>query len=284
MKRLLDKIPFLRYASLYRRNCFHRPGHYYSPVVSQDDLKSRQSEIWKDRCLRGIDLREEAQNEFLQRLQKMAPRFPFSALPIKSNRYYWENSSFGYSDALVLYCMLSRFHPEKVVEVGSGYSSALILDWTDRNNLNTLLTFIDPDMSRLHGLILPQDIYRMALYQKIVQQVPRTVFTELGEGDILFIDSSHVLKPGSDVGYLLTEILPELKKGVVVHFHDIHYPFNYPKDWVLQKRLNWNEVYAVHNFLLFNDSFQILFFSDYMREKTNCLPGRPGSLWIQKVK
>jgi hypothetical protein len=105
------------------------------------------------------------------------------------------------------------------------------------------------------------------------------------------IDNSHVSKTGSDVNYVMTEILPRLNKGVLIHIHDIFFPFEYPKDWLLDLKLNWNEIYVVHNFLLFNDHFEILFFSDYMQQKLGheyrsriplFFKDRPGSLWLRK--
>ena len=108
----------------------------------------------------------------------------------------------------------------------------------------------------------------------------------------MLIDNSHVSKTGSDVNYLMTEVLPVLNKGVVVHIHDIFYPFEYPKEWVLNLKLNWNEIYSVHNFLLFNSAFKIIFFSDFIQQKYRdkligqvplFFEDRPGSLWIQRV-
>jgi hypothetical protein len=134
-----------------------------------------------------------------------------------------------------------------------------------------------------------------------VQEVSASEFKVLQRNDILFIDSSHVSKPGSDVNYLLTEVLPLLNSGVIIHFHDIYYPFEYTKEYLLELKLLWSEVYSVHNFLLFNDSFKILFFSDYMRLQLTEDPSfaasfpqagasqfcnnsiRPKNLWIQRV-
>jgi len=139
------------------------------------------------------------------------------------------------------------------------------------------------------------------LIRERVQKVSPADFSILEKNDILFIDSSHVSKPGSDVNYLLTEILPTLNKGVIIHFHDIYYPFEYTKEYLLELKLLWSEVYSVHNFLLFNSSFKILFFSDYMRLKVAEDPSfastfpqagsshfcnhpvRPKSLWIQRI-
>src|SRR5690606_8620162 len=95
--------------------------------------------------------------------------------------------------------------------------------------------------------------------------VPLAVFEELNAGDMLFIDSTHVAKTGSDVNYILFEILPRLKSGVLIHFHDIFYPFEYPRDWVFNGR-NWNEVYFLKAFLMYNTTFEIKLFSHYLHK------------------
>ncbi len=119
-----------------------------------------------------------------------------------------------------------------------------------------------------------------------------TYSTSSKSNDILFINSSHVLKTGSDVHFELFSILPVLKPGVLVHFHDIQFPFEYPKEWVFGKRWSWNEIYAVRAFLMYNEAFVIRMFTDlFIRERGSLIeqfrPGhRPligGSLWLEKV-
>ena len=160
--------------------------------------------------------------------------------------------------------MLNKLKPRKLIEVGSGFSSALILDTKDEFLKYPIeLTFIDPNpQDRLTALLKDEDYKTTTIIKDIVQNTSIETFRELKENDILLIDNSHVSKTGSDVNYLMTDILPNLNKGVVVHIHDIFYPFEYPKEWLFNTRLNWNEIYSVHNFLLFNSAFKILFFSD----------------------
>ena len=109
---------------------------------------------------------------------------------------------------------------------------------------------------------------------------------------ILFIDSTHVSKIGSDVNSLLFDILPKLNRGVYVHFHDVFYPFEYPQEWVYQG-LAWNEAYILRAFLQHNDAFKIVFFNTYLelfyREKFEnsmplCLKNPGGSIWLTKTK
>jgi hypothetical protein len=295
MKKLLSRIPYLRYAFFYRQNSRHRPGHYYSPVVDQQELRSRQDVIWDiKKELPGIDLNIAEQRSWFERLIDAGKKIPFQNTAGGKWRYYYDNKTYPLSDGLVLFMILNSLKPKRLIEVGSGFSSALILDTKDEFLKYPLeLTFIDPNpQDRLMGLLREEDHKSTTIVKDIVQNTPPQTFKKLQENDILLIDNSHVSKTGSDVNYLLTEILPILNKGVIVHIHDIFYPFEYPKEWLLDLKLNWNEIYSVHNFLIFNNAYKIIFFSDFIQhqfegELKDKVPqffeGRPGSLWIQKI-
>jgi hypothetical protein len=119
------------------------------------------------------------------------------------------------------------------------------------------------------------------------------VFERLEENDILFLDSSHVSKTGSDVNYYLFEILPVLKPGVLVHVHDILYPFEYLKEWVLGEKRSWNETYALRAFLQYNSAFEIVYWNNFashrLREELAhlmplCLENEGGSIWLRRVR
>lgn len=125
-----------------------------------------------------------------------------------------------------------------------------------------------------------------------MEHLPLDFFSNLAANDILFIDSSHVGKIGSDVLYELFEILPRLQEGVIIHFHDVFYPFEYPREWVESFHWAWNETYFLHAFLQYNQTFKILFFNDYLAklfpnllEKATplALKNTGGSLWMRKV-
>jgi hypothetical protein len=126
-----------------------------------------------------------------------------------------------------------------------------------------------------------------------MQDIDLAVFRGLAPGDVLFIDSSHVHKLGSDVQYAFSRILPELRPGVYVHFHDIFLPSEYPEDWVRHRRLFWNEQHILENFLAFNTAFEVIWSGSYMhlhhsdhlveafptyRPESNW----PGSFWIRR--
>jgi hypothetical protein len=296
IEKLLSKLPYIRYAYLYRRYSFHRPGHFYSSVINLDDLEKRKEKIWPaTKNLKGIRLNEKVQQSFVDSLIDAANIIPFADHPHQTEfRYYFDNKTYEHADSLVLFTMLLAHRPKQVIEIGSGFSSALMLDTNDKYLNNSIhFTFIEPNPGISLNRLLRKEDYQLAqVKQNIVQDIDPAVFKVLQEGDILLIDNSHVSKTGSDVNYLMTEILPILNKGVMIHIHDIFFPFEYPQEWIFEHKLNWNEIYTVHNFLLFNDSFEITFFSDYMQQQlkathADSLPlfvkGRPGSLWLRKT-
>jgi predicted O-methyltransferase YrrM len=268
------------------------PGHFYSPIPSLDEIRSREAEIFATppESLPGIDLRAEQQIALVRELAKFYAELPFPREQSSETRYWFENWAYSYSDAIFLYSMLRHLQPRRVIEVGSGFSSAAMLDTADRWLPSTSFTFIDPDTSTLDALLRPTDRDRVTITPARLQDVPLATFDTLAANDILFIDSTHVSKTGSDVNRILFEILPRLASGVHIHFHDVFYPFEYPKEWVYEGRA-WNEDYILRAFLEFNDSFEIVLFGTWLAQfhrglldelmpMTRENPG--GSLWLRK--
>lgn len=268
------------------------PGHYHSPIVSVEEIRKNEERVFhiSDR-VPGVDLNETTQLTVLDELAEFYETMPF--LPEKSpnGRYFFENEMYSYSDGIVLYSMIRRLKPPKIVEIGSGFSSCVILDTNDAFfDGNIRCTFIEPYPDRLLDLLTPDDLNRINLIRSRLQDVGQGVFDELESGDILFIDSSHVAKTGSDVNHVFGRILPSLAAGVHVHFHDIFYPFEYPKEWVYEGR-SWNEIYILRAFLQHNSVFSIQYFADFIakcyREKLSssmplCLRNTGGNLWLRK--
>jgi hypothetical protein len=134
---------------------------------------------------------------------------------------------------------------------------------------------------------------RYPIHAQAVQALDPAVFARLQGGDFLFIDSTHVMKTGSDVCHELFNILPLLKPGVFIHFHDIFWPFEYGKKWVLEENRSWNEIYGLRAFLMYNRAFEIVFFNDYWaknhRETVRedypaLLKNGGGSIWLRKIQ
>ena len=216
---------------------------------------------------------------------------PFTAEKKNGLRYYFENGFFSYTDGILLYSLIRFLKPKKIIEIGSGFSSAVMLDTNELFFNNEIdLTFIEPFPERLYSAIKENDKKCTSIVVSEVQQVPLATFEELNSGDILFIDSSHVVKTGSDVCFILFEILPKIKSGVIIHFHDIFYPFEYLEAWVKEGR-NWNEDYFLKAFLMYNNAFEILLFPDYLHKLYKntfnnmplCYQNTGGSLWLSKI-
>jgi predicted O-methyltransferase YrrM len=268
------------------------PGHFYSPIPDVDDLKAHQKEIFTiPQVLPGVDLNEKEQLELLEEFKALYQHQPFIADPHPDRRYFFENRNYSYSDAIILYCMMRHLRPRRIVEIGSGYSSCAMLDVNELFFENSIAcTFIDPYPQLLKRLIKESDVSRIRIVGEKVQDVDLNVFRELSASDILFVDSSHVTKTGSDVNYIMFEVLPLLAPGVHIHFHDILYPFEYPAEWVFEGRA-WNEAYLLRAFLQYNSAFKIRFFTTYLILKYRqvfesdfplCLKNSGGNLWLEK--
>ena len=170
-------------------------------------------------------------------------------------------------------------------------SSAVILD-TNQLFLNDTIacTFIEPYPDQLNKVLKAGDLQKHSFIRKPVQDVPLDLFESLSVNDILFIDSSHVVKIGSDLSHLIFAVLPRLKPGVIVHFHDIPWPFEYPREWILEGRA-WNEAYFLRAFLSYNGMFTIMYANSFMScfhedeiraKMPRCLENTGGSIWIRK--
>lgn len=269
------------------------PGHFYSPIPMREDILRRKSIIYdENKPYWGIQLDSNEQMILLNKLILFIKNHPFHEYKTENYRYHFNNEWFPKSDALLLYALLRYIKPKKIIEVGSGYSSAVMLDTCEHFSMkSTELSFIEPNIERLKSLMKKSD-EKAVLKETFVQLVDIDFFLRLQENDILFIDSSHVTKAGSDVNYLFFEVLPRLKKGVLVHFHDIFFNFEYPLEWVLEGR-SWNESYLLRAFMQYNSNFEILFFNDFFQKhqqsflKDNVpefIGKTSGSFWIRKVK
>ena len=236
----------------------HPPGHFYSPIPDWPAV-TREAAL-PDSCA-GNDLNDAAQLKLLRALAPFHDEHPFDEDPRPGVRYFFRNKFYPTPDGIVLYCMLRQLLPRRVIEVGSGFSSSVILDTVADG---TQLTFIEPRPERLRNLLLPHD--RPTILEKPLQETSRSRFTELEARDILFVDSSHVSKRGSEVNLLLFEILPSLRSDVYVHFHDVFWPFEYPLVWAGRKWA-WNEAYLLRGFLQYNTEFEIALFPSYLEHR-----------------
>ena len=241
----------------WERHGFHvTPVHFYEPIP---DTQSLPETLWSQPSeLVGIDMNDSMQLDLLRNhFSKFRGEYEtLPAEPPPGQRW-----PFRGTDVLVAYCMVRHFQPRRIIEVGSGFSS-LVLGQAAAKNKNSSLICIDPFPGEfLRNGSIPA---LQSLIDTKVQDLDVEFFSQLAPGDILFIDSSHAVKIGGDVNYLFLEVLPRLNPGVIVHIHDIFFPFEYRRHWVLNEFRFWTEQYLLQAFLTFNSEFEVLLANYYL--------------------
>lgn len=267
-------------------------GHYYSPINSISDINTATLQKNKSITLQTLPSLNLDQNKFKENIEKLGEislrtKIKFPGKKGGEYYYYYRNDFYSYTDALVLSAFIEYLNPNKIIEIGSGFSSAVMHDVITYLNLNTTCYHIEPYPDRLKSVINKP----INIIEKRLQDVDLSLFRELQANDILFIDSTHVAKAGSDVNYYISQILPVLNSGVYIHIHDIFWPFEYSEEWLKEGR-SWNECYILRAFLQYNNAFSIEFFNHYMwlfyRElMTKFFPvgqkNYGGSIWLKKL-
>lgn len=266
-------------------------GHYYSPVPSMIDCERYKKKQWSD--LKNINLNAYYQENLLNVFGTLYKEFCF---PYEENlsisKYYLNCGFFDLNDAITLNLFLRHFKPSKIIEVGSGFSTLCMVETARISNINIDITCIEPYPDRLKSLVdVENDV---DLHEEFLQNVDSKKITEkLKPGDLLFIDSSHVYKYGSDVMYIFKKILPNIPKGVFVHFHDVPFPFEYHDNWV-DKGWYWSEAFFLEQFLAHNNDWEIVFWPSMLYETlekkvTQQMPlmqkmTKGGSIFIRRVQ
>ena len=232
------------------------PVHYYSPIPNIVELQKTR-DVWAKKSeLPGVSVNLDEQASDLK-----AICMPYQS-EYAGNKIYQEGMSnnfgpgYGYIEAQALHAVVRHYKPKRIVEVGSGVSTYCMLKASEMNSKETgqrtKIVSIEPYPSeRLRHL------EQLELISKQVQTLPVEVFTELGQNDLLFIDSSHTVKPGGDVNYIVLEVLPRLRQGVVVHFHDIYFPYDYQRN-VCKTFFHWAETSLLRAFLISNEKAKIV--------------------------
>ena len=272
-------------------------GHYYSLYPNIDEIMVKKDSIFNEyKEIRDIDLNEKEQVKILNQMSQLyssLPQWPDVTTPlgITPLRYRIGNLSLSLGDAVGLHSMLRILKPKKMIEVGSGFTSAVTLDTNEFYLDNSIeITFIEPYPEILKSVVKHSDTIK--LIESGLQDVSLEVFGQLESGDILFIDSTHVSKINSDVNYLFFEIFPILKEGVYIHLHDIFYPFEYPRKWI-EAGMIWNELYLLRAFLQNNKDYSIVFYQNMMEKKYSDIflekwpfeaKAHGGSIWLRKEK
>ena len=236
------------------------PFHFYHPVFDPDMLPA--STWTRESALRGIDLRPQEQLRLLDEFRYVDElrRFPLHG-NIRAGFCYF-NGMFCPGDAEILYSMIRHFRPRRIIEIGSGCSTMLAMAALDRNRA-------DGHESE-HICVEPyaapwlEQLGRVRIIRDHVENLDLAFFQELEASDILFIDSSHVLRTGGDVQFEYLEVVPSLRPGVLVHAHDIFLPFEYPQSWARDQKWFWTEQYLLQAFLAFNGEFEIVLALNYL--------------------
>jgi predicted O-methyltransferase YrrM len=231
------------------------PLHYYSPIATRAEIDAGAA-----RTLSAPLAAEKFDGP--AQAARLRSLLPYAAelhdVPLtqpEGDGFYWTNGMFGPQDAFTYYGLIREHRPARVLEVGSGFST-LIAARAAAMNGATQVTCIEPYPTDAHNSHLrAEDGFR--LVEKPVQEVELDVFTSLTAGDILFIDSSHVAKPGSDVEFLVFEVLPRIAPGVFVHVHDIFLPRGYTNHFYIEQNRHWNENYLLGALLLENPRWQV---------------------------
>ena len=275
----------------------HALGHFYSPIVNPEEARADAARLWpaQSEPVLGVDF-DDAYHAFVlgTLFAKFYPLFDYpeqGAADQELSSFYVRNSQFSWLDARALFVLFQHWRPRRVVEVGSGYSTLLMADINRRFLGGTAtITSIEPFPRPFLSAMADRIDLRVAR----VQDVPLSVFEKLEAGDVLFIDSSHVAKTGSDVNFVYFEVLPRLAAGVRVHVHDIFLPMEYPRDWVIDENRSWNEQYVLRALLMFSSRFRVVFGCAYAYVAHRALLASAlgldidktyggGSLWLEVV-
>jgi len=242
------------------------PNHYYWPIPDLRELERREWRV--DPNPAGMDFRLADQLEFLNcAARQYLPECNFAHEPSNPAwEFHYNNGWFESVDAEVAYAMVRHFKPKRIIEIGSGFSTRVLAKAVRQNDeqygFQCELTSIEPYPDKILKSGVPGVT---KLIEKTVQEVELDTFLSLGDRDILFIDSSHVVRVGSDCIYEYLDILPRLQKGVVVHIHDIFLPSDYPRDAVLDRLCFWSEQYLLQAFLALNRDYEVLWGSSAMQ-------------------
>jgi hypothetical protein len=263
--------------------------HYYQPLINPKRHLTKS--LRDDRILKGINFNTEEQISLLSHFNynKELSEFPLNKRA--ELEFYYNNETFCSGDAEYLYNMVRYFKPRKIIEIGSGASTLMVRNAIDKNKED------DPQYGCNHICVEPYEQPWLSkididLIRKKVEDIDISFFKQLESNDILFIDSTHIIRPQGDVLFEFLEILPVLKSGVIIHVHDIFTPKDYLNEWIYDSHLLWNEQYLLEAFLTFNNDFRIVGALNYLAHNyqkdfaDKCpifakQPGRePGSFWM----
>jgi hypothetical protein len=249
---------------------FVESGHFYSVIPKIDDTYNDNSTKFIN-----LDFNEDSHKYILNEINDYLLKFDNEfGIPELTNeninkrhneyKYSLMNYAFEWMDARLLHYFLQKNKPKRIIEIGSGNTTLLTYNTKMMFNLDVEIICIEPYPAQY--LREMHEKKMITLIENKLENIDLEIFKTLNENDILFIDSSHVLKLDSDVMYYFNKIFPLLNKGVLIHIHDIFFPYDYPLSWLKGGRF-WNEQYFLYVFLQFNSKFKIKFCNSYTEYK-----------------
>ena len=283
-----SRLPYCRNA-LVEVGVFPIRDHYYEP---QFNFRNLRKPLSRDRTLPGIDWNTGEQLELLASFSHSHELADIRRDRVSPPEFYMNNGAFEAGDAEYWYQLIRAIKPKRIFEVGSGNSTLLAIKAIRLNQIS------EPSYSCNHVCIEPYEnkwleAINVSVIRRKIEEIDPTFFLELGENDVLFIDSSHIIRPEGDVLFEYLEILPILRKGVIVHVHDIFSPKNYPSQWLIDDVRFWNEQYLLEAFLTQNSFWKVIgalnflhhnYYDDLKVVAPYLTADRePGSFYIQKV-
>lgn len=284
----VGRMPLCRRA-LMQVGVFPIMKHYYEPMF---DSRALHHSLEDTRSLPGINWNIPEQLTLLDSFHYGNELEDTPTLKTDDLTYYLGNANFKAGDAEFLYNLIRLKKPANIFEIGSGNSTLMAIQAIKKNQAE------DPTYRCQHLCVEPYEMpwlekTGVSVVRQRVEELDKTLFAQLGDGDLLFIDSSHIIRPQGDVLFEYLDLLPSLNKGVMVHIHDIFSPRDYPSQWVTDEVRLWNEQYLLEAFLSCNQSWKVLAAVNYLhhnhfsklKEKCPFLSDTndPGSFYIQKV-
>lgn len=269
------------------------PNHYYSPVPDLNRLPPGALDARFP--LHGVEMNDDSQLALLAALRTYKGEYgAFAQRTAALNDGRWfQGGPFARPDADTAYALVRHLKPRRIIEIGSGFSTLAMSEACLKNAADgrpVEFLSIDPYPSYVLASN-PKGLTRH--FAEPLKSIPLSLFDSLTENDILFIDSTHVIRPGSDVEYEYFHLIPSVGKGTWIHVHDIFLPLPYPSNWITNEHIFWNEQHLLAAFLAFNDKYQTTLALSYMCDKfpgemRQTYPGLPehlsaGSYWFQKT-
>jgi predicted O-methyltransferase YrrM len=248
---------------LERVGVFPLLDHYYEPLFRFDQLRHS---LRDERALPGIDWNEAGQLALLESFQHTEELRGFPQAPTGRREFHFGNQTFLSGDAELLYHMIRHFKPRRIIEIGCGSSTLMALAALRRNAQDNPAAAGELCCVEPYETPWLEELGVRVLRQRVEEIDPGT-FAKLERNDLLFIDSSHMIRPQGDVLYEILNLLPRLQPGVIVHVHDIFSPRDYLDHWLKDEVKFWNEQYLLEAFLSCNDRFRILAAANFLKHR-----------------